>query len=105
MEGLAEHFEKLSEFMQSDEFGYLGQEHVPLFRAYIQQVAQAMAQEQSQAALLKAAGQFGGGGQGGQPGPVPGPQMPQNQAMLQNGELADESLPGAGGGANQGVMQ
>ena len=52
-----------------------------------------------------------GGGPGanamGEPtGPKPGPQAPAGQAMLGQGELADESLPGAGGGANAaaGVM-
>ena len=104
MEGTAEHFQKLQAFMQSDEFGYIGKEHLPLFRAYIEQVAQLNAQEQAQATLLKAAQQFGAGGQPGMPGPVPMPQGQPEQAMLQNGELADETLPGAGGGANQTGM-
>lgn len=108
MEGTAEHFQKLQTFLQSDEFGYLGAEHIPLFKAYLQRIAQAMAQEQAQATLLKAAAQFQGGGQQqGMPGPVPGPMAPGGQAMpmMQSNELADESLPGSGGGANQGMMQ
>lgn len=100
MEGTAEHFQKLQTFMQSDEFGYLEREHLPLFRAYLEKIAQLMAQEQASATLLKAAGQFGGGGQMGMSGPVPMPQGQQQQASIQDGELADESLPGAGGGAN-----
>lgn len=103
MEGIQEHFQKLQTFMQSDEVGYLGPEHLPLFRAYLEQVAQTMAQEQAQATLLKAASQFQGGEQAGMPGPAPGPQAPSEPAMLQNNELADETLPGAGGGANPGV--
>ena len=104
MEGTQEHLQKLQTFAQADEFGYIPPESVPLFRAYMEQVAQLAAQEQAQQALLKAAAQFGGGGQGGTPGPVPGPQQGGGQAMpmLNGGELADESLPGAGGGANPG---
>lgn len=107
MEGLAEHFEKLQTFLQSDEFGYIETSKVPIFRAYLEQVAQAMAQEQSQAALLKAAGQFGQGGQPGQPGPVPGPQQGGGQAnpMVNPNEMLQEDLPGSGGGGNPGVPQ
>ena len=106
MEGTAEHFQKLQDFSQSDEFGYLEMEAIPLFRAYLEQVAQLMAQEQSQMALLKAAGQFG---QAAQPGALPGPQgqvdpNAQVPAPVQGEELTDESLPGAGGGANQGAV-
>lgn len=100
MEGTDEHFQKLQTFVQSDEFGYLGAEHLPLFRAYMEQVAQASAQEKAQAVMLKAAQQFQGGGQAGMPGPVPTPQGQPEPTMMQGAELADESLPGAGGGAN-----
>lgn len=105
MEGTAEHFQKLQTFMQSDEFGYLGPEHIPLFRAYLEQVAQRSAQEQAQAVMLKAAAQFQGGGGQAMPGPPAAPQGPQAAAPLQGNELADESLPGAGGGANHMGMQ
>lgn len=106
MEGTAEHFQKLQAFMQSDEFGYIGREHLPLFRAYLGRIAQQNAREQSQATLLKAAQQFQqGGGQPGMPGPVAMPQGPSQPAALQDGELADETLPGAGGGGNQRGMR
>ncbi len=103
MEGVAEHFEKLQTFSQDDSFGYLPAETVPLFKAYLQQMAQAMAQEQANAALLKAAAQFGSQGQ---TGALPGPQgqgMPpggQAMPMVQGNELLQEDLPGAGGGGN-----
>ncbi len=106
MEGLEDHFEKLRAFFSSDEFGYLGAAHIPLFKHYFQEVAQAVAQEKAQAAMLQAAQQHQmGAGPQGMPGPVPGPQPGGGQAtpMVQQGELMDESLPGAGGGANPGV--
>ena len=44
--------------------------------------------------------------EGATPGPKPGPMAPAPQAMMGKNELANESLPGAGGGANQtGMMQ
>lgn len=103
MEGAQEHLQKLQDFFHSDEFGYLGPEHMPLFRAYMEQAAQQFAEEQAQQTLLKAASQQGQG----QPG-IPGPQaMPQpgaqNMPPVNGNELVDESLPGAGGGANHGV--
>ena len=98
MEGTQEHFQKLQAFMASDEFGYVPAEFIPLFRAYLEQVGQLMAQEQTQAALLQAAGQFGQGqGQGGQ---MPMQQPSQGNAPVQDNELIDETLPGSGGGAN-----
>lgn len=105
MEGTQEHFQKLQEYANSDEFAYLSMEVIPLFRAYLEQVAQMVAQEQAQAALLQAAGQFQ---KGAQPGALPGPAGqadPNAQAMppVNGGELVDETLPGAGGGANQGA--
>lgn len=106
MEGTQEHFQKLQEFAQSDEFGYMEGQSIPLFRAYLEQVGQLLAQEQAQATLLKAAGQFQ---QGAQPGALPGPPGqvdPNAQATppVQGAELIDETLPGAGGGANPGAV-
>ena len=105
MEGAEQHFQKLQEFSQSAEFGYLAPEHVPLFRAYLQRLAEALAQERSAAALAAASQQFGEGmRRPGLPGPEGAPQ-PGAQAMppVQGAELLDESLPNAGGGANQGA--
>ena len=105
MEGTQAHFQKLQEFSQADEFGYLSPEVVPLFRAYLQQVAELMAQEQAAMALQQAAQQFGEGMQRpGMPGPE-GAAQPGAQAMppVQGAELLDESLPNSGGGANVGA--
>jgi hypothetical protein len=98
MEGTQEHFQKLQEFAESEEFGYIPTEFIPLFRAYLQQVAQLMAQEQAQAVMLQAAGQFNQ--QQGQGGQAPMMQPQQGNPMVQNNELLDETLPGAGGGGN-----
>ncbi len=106
MEGTEAHFQKLQEFSQSDEFGYLEEPHIPLFRAYLQQVAELLAQEQAAMALAQAAQQFGDGmKKPGMPGPA-GAAQPGAQAMppVQGAELLDESLPGAGGGANTGAV-
>ena len=103
MEGTQAHFQRLQEFSQADEFGYLSPEVVPLFLAYLQQVAELMAQEQAAMALQQAAQQFGEGMQRpGMPGPEGAGMPPGGQAMppVQGAELLDETLPAAGGGAN-----
>ena len=107
MEGTQAHFQRLQEFSQSDEFGYLGPmflgwDATPIFRAYLQQVAELMAQEQAMMQLQQAAQQFGEGMQRpGMPGPE-GAAQPGAQMMppVQGAELLDETLPSAGGGAN-----
>jgi hypothetical protein len=72
---------------------------------YMQQVAQQAVMEQQQQALLAAAKNFGGGAQeSGKPGPVGQPQAPGAPPMVQGNELADETLAGAGGGANVGFQ-
>ena len=105
MEGGEAHLKALNDFAASDDFRHLDQSHIPLFRAYIESVAQAMAQERAMLALQKAAGQMGGQGAPGTPGPAAGPQdVNAGNPAVQGNELLDESLPGAGGGGNQGVM-
>jgi hypothetical protein len=101
MEGTAEHFEKLTVFMQSDEFGYMDEAYAPLFRAYLEQVRVLMAQEQTQQALLAAAQQMGDSmGTPGLPGPAGSGAVDTSAPPVQGGELVDETLPGAGGGGN-----
>jgi hypothetical protein len=104
IEGAEVQYGKLTAFMQSDQFGLLGPVHMPLFQAYYKRIMLQMQADQQRAALLAAASKFQ---QGAQPSGTPGPQgAPQSagaiqaQPQLQNNELADESLPGAGGGAN-----
>jgi len=102
-EGAAQHLAKLQEFTQSDEFGLVPEEFVQtIFFPYLQKLAQQAVLEQQQAAMLAAAQQFGQQTQKpGMPGPAGAPQ-PGGQAMpaVQGGELLDETLPSAGGGAN-----
>ena len=98
MEGAQKHMDKLMQFMQSDQFGFLDTPgKVDLFRSYIKQVSQMLKLE----AQSKAAGATGGGMSGGGASPTGGP--PPNLGPPQisgEGELLDETLPGAGGGAN-----
>ena len=106
LEGTEKHFELLAEFSKSDEFTLLDAAHVSLFRAYFEQVAQNAAKERQNQALLAAAAQFQGAGQpAGLTGPPAGPQPADQAAQLGPGELLDESLPGAGGGANPMAMR
>jgi len=104
VEGAAAQFQKLTDFMQSDQFGFLGPVHLPLFKAYMERIAKQMVQDRQQAALLNAAQQFQAQHQQpGQGGPQGAPQNASNiqaQPPVHGAELADESLPGAGGGAN-----
>lgn len=106
MEGSDEHFQKLQEFTQSDEFGHFDPAHVSLYREYLMSVRQRAAQEAQQQALLAASAQFGQqNGQKALPGPQGAAQPGAQQfPQVQGNELVDESLPGAGGGANQGAM-
>ena len=100
-EGAIAHLQKLQEFMSDDKFGLLTPPQVEIFRGYVQEVAEKAALEQQQLALAQAAQNFGqpAGGQpnGGQP------QDATLNAPVQPNELIDETLPGAGGGANTGV--
>lgn len=102
-----EHMKTLMEFAGSDEFGYLSQDQVQIFTAYLTQLRQRLAQEAQMQARMAAAQQFQSGGGSGEG--VPGPQgtAPIDTAnpRLQKNELLDESLPGAGGGGNTMMMQ
>ena len=102
-EGAQEHFAKLEQFTQSDEFGFMPIEHVEtLLKPYMERIAQQMIQEQQMQQLMAAAQQFGQRvQQPGKTGPAAGPQAPGGMPQVQGGELVDETLPGAGGGANQ----
>lgn len=124
--GWQEHLQGLLEFMQTDQMGFLlptlkvqdeatGQAvEVPTgaaagavdkLKMYVIYVQRRMVEEATRQRIIAAAGQQGQGG-GGQGGPAGAPQSAndaQAQPMVSGGaELLDESLPGAGGGANQG---
>jgi hypothetical protein len=103
-EGAQVQLQKLMEFTQTDQFGLLPTEFVPVLKAYMEKVAQQAMAEMQQQKLLAAAQQFGQNAQQpGKSGPAAGPQMQGGPAMLQNNELSDETLPMAGGGANPGA--
>ena len=100
LEGAQAHLQKLLLFQKDDRFGLLDAGSLVLYRTYLQQLAGLAQQEAQQQAMLQAAQQFsqaagqqgGGGGQSGI-----SPQM--GQPAVEAGELLDESLPSAGGGA------
>lgn len=111
LEPIEEHMEKLLQFAQSPHFGLLSTGQVDLLKAWMQQVQQRYVEEQKRAMLLAAAGeaqkQMGGAGPGamGEPsGPKPG-NGKTAPTMLGPGELADETLPSAGGGGNALAVQ
>ena len=101
-----QHMEKLMEFTGTVEFGMFTPQQVDIFKAYLNLLRRRIIEEQNRMALMAAAGAAQqSGGQPGVPGPVPGPQPAAEPQMLGKGELGDESLPGAGGGANPGSVQ
>mgnify|MGYP003672189732 CR=1 FL=1 len=96
------HLEKLIKFQESDDFSeVLGKEQ--LWADWLQKVQGILQEEQRKAQLGQAAQQFQQGQAQGPEGTAPGkvPGIGDNPPV-QNGELLDESLPGAGGGANAG---
>ena len=102
MEAPEEHMAKLMDFAQKQEFGLFTPGQVDIFKAYLNGLRARIIADQRRQALMAAAAAMGPeAGAGGQ-APQGGPAAPQQQAPLQNGELADEALPGAGGGANPG---
>jgi hypothetical protein len=98
--GAMEHFQKLQALMQEDSFGLLGEQHLIVFRGYLEELMEKAAQQQALMQQAAAAGAFQAAQGGGAPGaPVTtGPAAPQSAAPLGQGQLSDESLPGAGGG-------
>jgi hypothetical protein len=108
MEGIEAHVMKLQEFAANPQYvDVLNANQVQLFGQYSATKIYELQQFQQQQQLMQAAAQMqqevgGGPGQGGgkaatQPPPNTGP---GGNAKVQGGELLDESLPSAGGGAN-----
>lgn len=95
MEGAMEHFQKLQAFSESDDFGHLKGAAVEIFSQYLEDVRNLAAQEFQQQQLAQSAQQQQQqtAEQGGQPAP---PAQEGNPPLNEN-ELLDESLPGAGG--------
>lgn len=101
--GAVEHLQKLQAFIGDDRFGLLTPNQIQVFRGYVEQVQELAVREQQQAAEIQAARAFGQPMGAGTPGrPPEGPPQSPEDAPLEEGELRDESLPGAGGGANTG---
>jgi len=107
-EGALQHLMKIMQFKARAEQGgelQLDPSQMKILDTYIQQIEALAMQEAQQQALVQAAQQFAQGRQqaGGQPGrPAQGPPVaPQTPQVSGGNELLNESLPGAGGGANQ----
>jgi hypothetical protein len=99
-----EHLEKLMDWAATDDFGHLTPVQVNVFKAYLIQMNGRIQQAQQQQAKLEAAQQFQKQQRGnGTPGPQGNPDM--TPAPVGENQLMDESLPGAGGGANPGMTQ
>jgi hypothetical protein len=105
--GSLEHLQKLVAFMESDDFGRIPEEHAALFAEYLLEVRQRAIVEkqrmQQQALMMQAASQFNAQGGGNPVGrPPEGGQAPMRGPAQISGanELMDETMPGAGGGAN-----
>lgn len=102
--GSAEHRQKLVTFMQTDHFGLLSTEQAKVFRAYLQQTIMRAVQEAEMQAMVEGARAFQQGRGGQDVGGRPSSQAQgdtSGQTPLNGGdELLDETMPGAGGGAN-----
>jgi len=98
------HMQKIMDFAGSEHLGLLSPAQTDILKVYLQALMRQVAEDAKRQSLIAAAG--GGGaapGQEGVPGPVPGqPPARMSQAPLGQGELADETMPGAGGGGNPG---
>ena len=102
--GPEEHYAKLTEYVQSDEFGLMPEENVDLFKEYLQRVAMRAGEARRAMALADAAQQMQqgqGGGTGGRPPEQPPDQNAQANPPIAGAELLDESLPSERGGVGQ----
>jgi hypothetical protein len=92
--GAAEHLQKLVAFEQSEQYGIFGEEHVEIFRVYLQQMGEAAQAEQRLAERKQAAMRFQSGQQGTTPDNGSGQaQTPEGPPQVQPNELLDETLP------------
>lgn len=101
-EPIEEHLQDLLDFQHDPKFGLLTAAGATLYKAYLNQLGQALQVQKQQQAMMQATQHFqqsagppgSEGGGGGAP-----PDM--SQAPLSGGgEIMDESMPSAGGGAN-----
>lgn len=112
--GWQEHLQKLLEFMQGDNAGFLTPEMgapqgaIEVLQKYIIEARTKMLEQAAMQRVLAAAAGQGqpGGGTGGPEGAPQSAADAQAQPMISGpGEMMDETMPGAGGGANTGMMQ
>lgn len=96
LEGAMGHFDKLAQFTQSDDLGYLTPDQVNILRAYMQQVGARAQQEQQMLAQAQAAQ---AAMQAGMRGELrPGQPVEQGQPPVNENELTDEQIERAGRG-------
>jgi hypothetical protein len=96
-----DHLDQLQGFMQDDRFGLFDQSQLELFRIWLTQIAQLSISEQGQQEVAQLAEGFQkkqAAGANGEATPTP---VDQAAPPVNANELTDETLPGAGGGANQ----
>jgi len=107
MEPLDQHLQKLQEFVtDKDNLEVFTPQHIQMLGQYAAQRVSEMQQMLQQQQLMQNAAQMQksmGGGEGQDAGNAaanPPNTGPGGNAKVQGGELLDESLPSAGGGAN-----
>ena len=106
--GYQEHLQKLLDFLGTDQAGFLTAEMgapegaIDVLKKYMMEVRQRMLEDaQRQALLTAAAVEQQGGGQGGPAGAPQSATDAQAMPMISGGgEMLDETMPNAGGGAN-----
>jgi len=88
LEPVEEHFQKLMEYFQSDNFGYMSDGREFMFHQYLKNVQQKVVEVQKQQMMMEAVSQFqqtiggqgGGGGRPPKPGSPPEPQAEPGSA-------------------------
>lgn len=100
-EGPAVHLQKLQEFVASEQFGLLdGDTQLQLFQQWTE-IVMGMAQQVAHMQQLAAASGQQAGESGRAEGGAQGGPVDDKQAVLQENELANETLPSAGGGGQE----
>ena len=108
VEGYQGQLKLLMQFHDSDQLGLLTPDTLPIFKQYITAIMTGAKNEVQQQAMAQAAAahqqsaQGNAGSQGGAPPQGP-PQGAGQQKPLQQGQVADKSLPAAGSGASTGA--
>jgi hypothetical protein len=96
-----DHLKQLQAFMDDDKFGLFDESQLELFRIWLTQIAQLAVSEQGQQEVAKLAEGFQKKQAVGAEGGGANPPVDQGAPPVNKNELIDETMPGAGGGANQ----